>query len=170
LKSRTIIGELGRPPCLECFLTSHDCNLAGSRRGGDYTHLRKPRRSTSRTADASSQSVAPVTRNSHSANRSIECSQDEEPICSELKNPLDALQILAEAAVNDPEPSIDSVRTPESVEGEYDLGPHDSILLSDRPQAFTQGPGQDGVPAAGIKDYELVMSGALEGKMILNLI
>lgn len=123
MKSRTIIGELGRPPCLECFRTGHDCNLAGSRRGGDYTHLRKPRRGTRRAADASSHFVLPVTKNPHHANKSVDCSQDKEPICSELKNPLDALLILAEAAVNDPEPSIDSVLTPESAEGEYDLGP-----------------------------------------------
>jgi hypothetical protein len=176
LKARTIIGKLGRPPCLECFRTGHDCNLAGSRRGGDYTHLRKPR--TRRAVDASSQSVAPATwQNPHNANKSIDCSQEKLPICSELKNPLDALQILAEAAVNDPDPSIESVCTPESADGEYHLSPHDDIALSDRPQALTQGlgaftqrPGQDGVPATGIKNYELVMSGAIDVETILNLI
>ncbi|PMD33557.1 hypothetical protein L207DRAFT_557613 [Hyaloscypha variabilis F] len=133
----TIIGEIGRPPCLECFRAGHDCNLAGSRRGGDYTHFRKPRREIRRDL-----------------NSSINCSQDKEALCSELKNPLDALQILAEAAVVDQDSSSNS----------------DRILFSDHPQAVTQKASQIGTAAAGIEYYELVMNGALERETILNLI
>jgi len=70
-------------------------------------------------ADTSSQPVPPTPQD---LNSSINCSQDKEALCSELKNPLDALQILAEAAVVDQDSSSNSVLTPESFEGEYKLG------------------------------------------------
>ncbi|KAH8815999.1 hypothetical protein F5884DRAFT_818169 [Xylogone sp. PMI_703] len=105
------IGELGRPPCFECFRIGTTCTLASSRRGGNYTHLRKQNEAsmTRKTAISGPALEAELSldadlEDSSSRTDSLSNGLSREPVCAELKNPFDALQILAKAAVENAEP------------------------------------------------------------------
>ncbi|PLB55478.1 hypothetical protein P170DRAFT_399638 [Aspergillus steynii IBT 23096] len=89
----------GHQPCSKCSTEGFDCVVAGSSRGGDYSHLRKRRRCQYRRQ---------IIRNSDgSENQSIspKLSMDNVPEESQgydihggIQNPLEALQILAQTA------------------------------------------------------------------------
>ncbi len=96
---------------------------------------------------------------------SLNNNQTEERICAELKNPFDALQILAKAAINDIDSSDHNHFSPSSNIPSSDTVGNwhsmaDSIRHSDQNSDF----------ARGIKDYELVRNGALEVETILKLL
>lgn len=154
------VGELGRPPCVECFRAGKDCILAGSRRGGDYTRFRKSR-SGPRTASKSSSQDLDATASS--VEEPIECDRNEEPLCTELKNPFDALQILAKAAVHDPVLDQETVGIRDGVSPEVIGSPLKAVSHSDFRVVLTG-------PARGINDYELIRNMTLQPYLIVEML
>lgn len=83
------VGGHGQPPCIKCTREGSDCVLADSRRGGDYTHLRRRFRTRSPFR----------TRSAHQAReeeppRAVK-PQDSAGFHDSLQNPTDALLLLA---------------------------------------------------------------------------
>lgn len=163
---------------MDCFRTGHDCTLAGSRRGGNYSHFRKRKnridqheeRLTHRSPSirASPPSIAD-TVNAKAFGRD---ERDDETICVELKNPFDALQILAKAAVNDNRLSdhnnysLGPDKLPLDPSGDrHDLG-DDTIHRTNPGQTSVQ----TGYENEGIRGYELVANGALDVDGISELL
>ncbi|KIX99568.1 uncharacterized protein Z520_05144 [Fonsecaea multimorphosa CBS 102226] len=102
------VGEVGKPPCLECYRVGYDCTLAASRRGGDYSLHRTRRTRTDRLKSASynivgspaqqdEETTAAPSGARETARPTASSNLEEEPIYAELRNPSDALQILAQA-------------------------------------------------------------------------
>ncbi|KAH8746944.1 hypothetical protein F5883DRAFT_510097 [Diaporthe sp. PMI_573] len=113
------IGEPKKPPCVSCHHSGSDCVLAESSRGGNF-RLYKPKcRSQSksgssqdltRSHNATSEELEEATLFSDaSANQADEGIQDDN-LDGELRNPSDALHILAQAeGVDRPRPQTRSL-------------------------------------------------------------
>ncbi|KAF2021479.1 hypothetical protein BU24DRAFT_487891 [Aaosphaeria arxii CBS 175.79] len=104
------IGENGKPPCVKCYNEGLECVLAGSRRGGDYTHYRtaraggtpKPRtRKKVPEANRLTGQGTPRVENSNVPPSQSNTSS------SGLQNPLEALELLAKVASKDNEEQRD---------------------------------------------------------------
>lgn len=179
---RDSVGEPGKPPCLDCYRSSHECILPESKRGGNYAHLRKQKAGSAQTAKASagpvpliSESCAVVEQQDTTSSSRDELVDNKEPIYAELKNPLDALQILAQAAVsneshseNDPSDQETSKKLQRGP-GRDSFGTVDSVNVSGSAHIHTSGSEEVGV-TRGIKDYPLVLSGLLSLETILMLL
>jgi hypothetical protein len=176
IKSRNSIGELGRPPCLECLRTGHDCTLAGSRRGGDYSHRKTKIRNSQALdkAQSSARRESPLETQLEkvsSLDHSVGSHQNEVPMYPELKNPFDALQILAKAAAHDTEPPPSrNISASYSTNVVDYSGSPGGIVPSDYPGVLAQDCANNGGPTFGIKDYRLVMNGTLQSEIVLSLI
>ncbi|OQD89983.1 hypothetical protein PENANT_c002G09137 [Penicillium antarcticum] len=87
-----------RSQCFECIRSNEPCIPAGSKRGGNFSQFRRPKRVESLTPTPS-----PVNPNCQNASESMEenAKRVEDPIYAELTNPGEALQILARLAAHD---------------------------------------------------------------------
>lgn len=177
-KSRTSIGEVGKPPCLDCFRTGNECTLTPSKRGGNF-------RRKNGTSLASSPSPPPMSRESESYSNSVRhdttsthvtSSADdlhEEPICAELKNPADALQILTKATAEDRERqnrrhmSVDYSTHPDKV-SDIANSPYDGMHPSFAIFNSNTNPAEE--IDGGLNEYELVTNGILDHTMVNQLI
>lgn len=164
------MNETGKPPCFECYRTGHDCNFAGSRRGGDYTHLRKSKNFRSRPGISLSESTISQNRNDEVTKTTIERREDKGVISGELKNPHDALQILSRVA------AIDSKQPEEALYMQHATGSTHKLRSANKsrscsrksPFSPTENHIQDSM--SGIKAYKLVEVGALEVDTIIQLV
>ncbi|KAH7125555.1 hypothetical protein B0J11DRAFT_411247, partial [Dendryphion nanum] len=109
------IGENGKPPCVKCYNEGHDCNLAGSRRGGDYTQHRGTRVAGSNKPDSKRRK----TETGWLGAQDIVHSEDQSgalprsnPSSSGIQNPLEALELLAKVASKENRESWSSHTTP----------------------------------------------------------
>lgn len=93
-------GDLG---CVACIRAKQPCIPAGSRRGGDFTHRRRRiHREVDTTEGQSSHRTSTMSPALvDNSNDSMSEHQSQEPLYAELKNPCDALHILARLAAND---------------------------------------------------------------------
>ncbi|KAH6981369.1 hypothetical protein BKA56DRAFT_587154 [Ilyonectria sp. MPI-CAGE-AT-0026] len=87
------LGEPGKPPCSKCVREGAECILAGSRRGGDFSHLRRGQQQRKRLRQDTTPSTSSTDHISPRQARTIE-----EPVHDNLQNPYDALLILAHTA------------------------------------------------------------------------
>lgn len=155
--SRNSVGELGKPPCRDCFRSGQECILAPSRRGGDYTQFRKPNKRKSKSARTNVISSAADPGTEGNANESPEA--DQSPLYSELKNPSDALQVLARVATHDG----DTTRAHNS------CSPNDQVASSRPGEVFSQN-ALDAFASPGIQSYKLVADGVVLPETILQLL
>ncbi|KAJ6036390.1 hypothetical protein N7540_000669 [Penicillium herquei] len=89
-------GAPGKPPCVKCTREGADCVLADSRRGGNFSHLRRSKeRATPLTAASTSQNPS---LHHDTPLPSQPVGNGEHPVHDHLQNPSDALLILAHAA------------------------------------------------------------------------
>ncbi|KAK0388201.1 hypothetical protein NLU13_4446 [Sarocladium strictum] len=105
------IGEPRKPPCLDCYRSGSQCVLAGSRRGGNFRTKKldsfhpaaASERSPGATTDAhryssDSEDEANGTNPALAAPHAVVPeSVTDTDLCGELRNPSDALQILAQS-------------------------------------------------------------------------
>lgn len=101
------VGEPRKPPCLDCYRSGSQCTLAGSRRGGNF----RTKKFDSFPSSASARSptdAQPLSSESgeedDAADTVMVSARDVVPdtvtdtdLCGELRNPSDALQILAQS-------------------------------------------------------------------------
>ncbi|KAJ5107372.1 hypothetical protein N7456_004047 [Penicillium angulare] len=88
---RQNFGDPGKPPCVKCHREGATCILAGSGRGGNFSHLRRSKKQASfRQNNLSRDGIAP---------QSLPHSVDiQSHVHDSLQNPSDALLILAHVA------------------------------------------------------------------------
>ncbi|RDL38136.1 uncharacterized protein BP5553_05569 [Venustampulla echinocandica] len=96
----------GESPCFECLRAGQECKLAGSKRGGNFSRMRRTKESSNTPTAVANSPKDPASidswhRSRESARPDTEENDPEEPIYAELKNPCDALQILAKLAAAD---------------------------------------------------------------------
>lgn len=111
-KTRCILqteGNAQAPPCASCLSGGHDCVLAGSRRGGDFSHRRPVRRAQpdlhvpETSSERSAQNAASACRHE---NPSTEAGPERSSLdpagsgegCGCMQNPFQALQMLVRGA------------------------------------------------------------------------
>lgn len=108
------------------------------------------------------------TEDENRPNTPIERRQDKQLICGELKNPLDALQILSQVA------AIDSKQPEEELFIHQATGSTlpspDQTTPPNRLRHFAQRDEQVQDSIAGVKAYRLVEIGALEFDTIIQLV
>jgi hypothetical protein len=157
--------------------------LAGSRRGGNFTHFRKPRTSTAnsiqkRRPEPSIAREEAINVASHAQQHGESLPQNNDPleesICAELQNPLDALQILAKVAVNNddyfPIPSRNISAS--SSNGAVSRDSHDALrtdVVID-PELDILDPAEAALLPSGIGSYRLIAKGVLEPKILIHLL
>lgn len=82
--------------CFECLRTGDECKPASSRRGGNFSHLRRTKRSKPASIAVTSPANPGSSDSWHGVeDGDVDTSHAQEPTYAELKNPYDALQILA---------------------------------------------------------------------------
>ncbi|EWZ29186.1 hypothetical protein FOZG_17056 [Fusarium oxysporum Fo47] len=89
-------GDAGKPPCAKCLREGAECILAGSRRGGDYSHHRRSRQTTK---DYRGKTARSVSLSDHVSPQQTSIAKPrEDNVHDKLQNPSDALLVLAHAA------------------------------------------------------------------------
>ncbi|KAL3459588.1 hypothetical protein BJX64DRAFT_279100 [Aspergillus heterothallicus] len=169
------IGHPGKPPCLKCHQDGLDCMLAGSRRGGDFTRFRVSRTRRNYDFDAtyrvnngrsSSRRRTGIHQHTHTrgdrATREASSDFNEVRACGGIQNPLEALQILAQAAAHNDFADGD---IPNS--GVEILSPSSSKVMttSSRPQIGAAGNAQ-----TGLESYGPVADGVLDPRVLDHLL
>ncbi|KAF3056970.1 hypothetical protein CFAM422_012566 [Trichoderma lentiforme] len=102
-KTKCDLGGIGEPrkiPCVSCFESDSECVLAESRRGGNFRTYEPTKKST-RSHKASQRTSPRITRSTEKeVDRSLDGLNEDvidEQLASELRNPSDALHILAQS-------------------------------------------------------------------------
>ncbi|CAM1510831.1 Fc.00g083440.m01.CDS01 [Cosmosporella sp. VM-42] len=169
------IGEPGKPPCAKCVREGVDCILAGSHRGGDFSHLRRKRQQTKRPRHEIALSVSST---DHASPRQTKAGED--AVHDNLQNPSDALLILAHAA-GEPEDRHNSEMATSGSDG---LGNDDTTVSAgicipgSIVPAETNGlrelssRGQDHAVRkdASIRSYTLVKDGTVDSALLVQLL
>lgn len=104
--------------CFECHRTFSECKPAGSRRGGNFSHLKRTKNSTQPTCIMDTSPLNPEsTGSSHGGGNNNSVGVDKrhtkEHTYAELKNPCDALQILASIATTDVQSRVLNAGSPQ---------------------------------------------------------
>ncbi|KAL6859426.1 hypothetical protein J3F83DRAFT_768804 [Trichoderma novae-zelandiae] len=148
------IGGPKRNPCVSCLQSNSECVLAESRRGGNFRKYEPNKKQLARNRKASSQrnpDAAPMTIGSieREPNYTVESMNEDAAdgqLASELRNPSDALHILAQS------------EKPESVAS--------STLSEEERDTLSRGPSL----AAFVDEYELVERGLIHRTTIGDLL
>ncbi|UKZ78793.1 hypothetical protein TrVFT333_006538 [Trichoderma virens FT-333] len=97
------IGEPRKIPCVSCFESDSECVLAESRRGGNFRRY-EPSKKPTKSRKASQPTSDAPTRTTRSIEKELDRNFDvlneeviDEQLASELRNPSDALHILAQS-------------------------------------------------------------------------
>ena len=104
LRLESPFADTCQSSCFECLRTGDECKPAGSRRGGNFAHLRRTKQPSNKPASrpATSPQNPESTGRLHSvgdrSSADVNGSHAPESTYAELKNPCDALQILANIA------------------------------------------------------------------------
>jgi len=185
--SRTSIGEEGRTPCFECHRCGQECNLPPSRRGGDYSRYRKRRRQEESlggdltVATESPQCIVRTTlgeetvlteRNTHSP-ASIPEDLDDDPIhAEELRNPSDALQILARTTSHQRDEGHNHNLRDSDLHAANNGLAYYATPTNGTDYNCISDPSLQSVikPKRGIEDYKLVAQGLVNSAVIQRLI
>ncbi|RYP56431.1 hypothetical protein DL769_009916 [Monosporascus sp. CRB-8-3] len=143
----------GKAPCGKCVREGAHCALAGSRRGGDYTHFRSEKAATRylQREQSSSTTAGPL----------VDKESTDEPVHRNLQNPSDALLILAHTAGMDASASaVDEERSP----------PYLSPLTTRNLVRAQDMGGPDSGLATGIYGFPLLKEGILSPAVLEHLI
>ncbi|KAL7905239.1 hypothetical protein GGI35DRAFT_471790 [Trichoderma velutinum] len=105
-KTKCDLGGIGEPrkiPCVSCFESDSECVLAESRRGGNfrrYEPSKKPTKGHKASQRTSGASLRSTKANEKEVDRNLDGLNEDgidEQLASELRNPSDALHILAQS-------------------------------------------------------------------------
>ncbi|RDK38768.1 hypothetical protein M752DRAFT_306776 [Aspergillus phoenicis ATCC 13157] len=177
------IGESSKPPCASCHDTKSQCILIKSRRGGNFrqhpskssTLRRKKTSLPTNTGDSNGPGVEPASTMSDVT----ECSSDDEGsvgrqnprdlLAMELRNPSDALQILALSGQSQSENQAQAQPTniTNSNEQLYTEAESASASLINGSGGLR---GHQTCPTAIFDDYELVKRGLLRPSLVFELL
>ncbi|KAF4993445.1 hypothetical protein FDECE_13395 [Fusarium decemcellulare] len=171
------VGEPGKPPCAKCLREGAECVLAGSRRGGDFSHLRRPRQ---QQAKRRTETALSVSSSDHVSPRQNNSKPGEDSVHDSLQNPSDALLILAHAAgePGDDGASDASQHTPNGLMGDG-LSIGDGLqgtpsVVSMHTPGRQNGVGrlrQDTAPMEiTVNDYPLVKEGVIDPVLLVQLL
>ncbi|KAJ5370536.1 uncharacterized protein N7496_006628 [Penicillium cataractarum] len=102
-KTRQGIGDPNKPPCVKCDREGAECVLATSRRGGNYSHLRRQKKQFASERHGHEDArrfprPEPALSISSPENASLHSATPGDHVHDNLQNPSDALLILAHAA------------------------------------------------------------------------
>ncbi|KAJ5713941.1 uncharacterized protein N7483_011122 [Penicillium malachiteum] len=89
-------GTPGKPPCVKCTREGADCVLADSRRGGNFSRLRRSKKRATPVSGASTPRIPSTHLDTPLPSQSVR--NGEQHVHANLQNPSDALLILAHAA------------------------------------------------------------------------
>ena len=156
--SRQGLGERLKPPCAKCVREGAECVLAGSRRGGDFSHFRRSKRASSKKSQSTAARPTPPT--GYGSPRQHK--NGDGSVHDNLQNPSDALLILANAAGENSEP-LGLNSTPGS-RGDI-LSPTDGV----RTQASGP-PLPDQPDDVHFSNYPLIQDGTLNPALLLQLL
>lgn len=165
-----------KAPCASCHVSGSDCVLTKSRRGGNFRHRQKTGLISSNsngTPTAAREIFDPPVGQSCGTTSAAECASDGEDSAAEesgdvlnmeLRNPSDALQILALSGEN----QRGEPRQPENISGSNIAGSNQGLRSVDctRPANNHQSKG----PTTVFDDYELVQRGLIRPGIVYELL
>lgn len=176
------IGEPKKVPCVSCHLSGSECILADSRRGGSFRHKRLQKSgnletstsslkktSTAKEGSADASSDGQESRQSPSNDVDSDLEQGPRDVLSmELRNPSDALQILArsgETQMSSPSPAqISHIQNSNNIQNGIPRNGSVSSMRVTEAQQCTQ------IIPAFFEDYELVRTGLLRPSIVSELL
>ncbi|CAG9992937.1 unnamed protein product [Clonostachys byssicola] len=161
------VEEPGKPPCLSCHLDGYECALAGSKRGGDYSHMRrKSKNARNRSRQPPAPEPQPIQGiESHPPDPH----QSQQPdLCTEhstgVQNPLEALQILVQAAAASPSSTNKAINgSPAGQNTAHPLG-------VSPPDTLEHGRTAAGNAVRGLESYGPLANGLLDTTMLDHLL
>ncbi|KAF7541756.1 hypothetical protein G7Z17_g11880 [Cylindrodendrum hubeiense] len=172
------LGEPGKPPCAKCVREGAECILAGSRRGGDFSHLRRGQQQKKGPRQVTTPSTSST---DHTSPR--QAKTGEEPVHDNLQNPYDALLILAHTAGQSgnstyPEVTIDDFNNQghgENIDGSIGLDMPSSMISSqavgrDAASAHSLGRGLSKMDDPKIRAYPPIKDGTIDPALLIQLL
>lgn len=172
IHSRDGVGEPKKPPCVSCHHSGSNCVLAGSSRGGNfkfYEPSRKPGLASGTSEAIIRSNNAPSEGSQEVANLLSDASSDQAgggtlngDLDLQLRNPSDALHILAQAEGIDR--SRPRTRLSTSAHAED---------ISTSPLHEGRGPKElttEDQPTSTLGDYYLIKEGQLDHNQVLELL
>ncbi|KAF4963493.1 hypothetical protein FSARC_8502 [Fusarium sarcochroum] len=162
-------GDPGRPPCAKCLREGAECVLAGSRRGGDFSHHRRSRQTTQNYPANTALSVSSIDHISPQQKSTGKTREDN--VHDKLQNPSDALLVLAHAAGQPEEGDglIDDQHTPNGYNNRIngtEVTPSTVSMQTSRLGRLQQ----ESVSEATVNDYALVKDGTLDPILLVRLL
>ncbi|RYC90127.1 hypothetical protein BFJ63_vAg7068 [Fusarium oxysporum f. sp. narcissi] len=162
-------GDAGKPPCAKCLREGAECILAGSRRGGDYSHHRRSRQTTK---DYRGKTARSVSSSDHVSPQQTSIAKPrEDNVHDKLQNPSDALLVLAHAA-GQPEDE-DGLDENQHASNEYEsqvngteASPSTITMQIARPGHLQPGMASE----ATVNDYPPVKDGTLDPIILIQLL
>lgn len=154
---RVGVGEPKKPPCVACYESGSECILASSRRGGNFRHYRRLSRADSGPGQSNNR-PGPSSGEPSDDEGSASIDRSGDVLTMELRNPSDALQILALSGDNAEEGQNTS---PSSVA--------DTVLRC-RTEAAHGAPNHSQSVTTAFDDYELVERGILRPGLVSELL
>lgn len=162
--TRDSIGEPKNPPCVSCHHSGSQCVLAESRRGGNFRPYRTRKTPVSRAvAGRPAEVQGPNDRltDGNPSTPGLNINASDEGPCVELRNPSDALQILAQSDQADQD-----VSSPYHASNDTDAQPQTSS-----PESLSKFPSSSGQPQATVLDnYALVERGLVHPSILPELL
>ncbi|KIL88547.1 hypothetical protein FAVG1_07792 [Fusarium avenaceum] len=162
-------GDPGKPPCVKCFREGAECVLADSRRGGDYSRYRRPRRTTHSRQPVATLSISSSDHISPRQNNTSKTTED--GVHDKLQNPSDALLVLAHAAgqPDDGVGSDNNQHPPDGYEGLAHVTEVSPLALSMQTPQLSDSLPQP-VSEATFDDYPLISDGSLDAVLLIQLL
>ncbi|CVL08418.1 uncharacterized protein FMAN_05165 [Fusarium mangiferae] len=162
-------SDPGKPPCVKCLREGAECILADSRRGGDYSHHRRPRRTTHSRQPIATLSVFSGDHISPRQNNTNKATED--GVHEKLQNPSDALLVLAHAA-GQPEDAVgldDNQHAPDKYRS---LTNRTKVTLSTSSVRTAQLSNSlsESVSETTVDDYPLISDGTLDAISLVQLL
>ena len=176
------IGEPRKAPCVSCHISGSECILIDSRRGGNFRHkrsrtlgnlerstpsLKKFSTSKETSGDESSNVHGPSQNLSHDIDSDLEQGSGD-VLSMELRNPSDALQILArsgETQAPSPSPARTAlIQNATNIRNGFSRNRSTSLMQNIDAQQQPRA-----IPAF-FEDYELVQRGLLRPSLVSKLL
>ncbi|KAJ5259387.1 hypothetical protein N7478_012368 [Penicillium angulare] len=162
------VGEPKKAPCVACHESGSDCVLTKTRRGGNFRHYRTGSQTAAANVDDTAHTYTenisiPIEAESPDDGRSVSRNDSGDLLAMELRNPSDALHILAFSG--DQPPARHSSKSPNAPTDPVVYGSMDTTSsLSQQSQLHTQS------TVTIFDDYELVQRGILRPSIVSELL
>lgn len=154
---RVGVGEPKKPPCVACYESGSECILAKSRRGGNFRHYRRLPRTNSVAGQSDNTPGLPSGEPSNDEGRTSRDGSSD-VLTMELRNPSDALQILALSS--DPPQECQNINGPRTTD----------TALRGRSNASHGAENHTHSIHTAFDDYELVLKGVLRPGLVSELL